>query len=656
LLAAETYVTRCNLRKQVPIAGNQRPPGGDTLPDARRHHMSPPSPARPVYLSTAGIETIFGLLHMPMDGPRRETAVLICPPFGWEESCSYRSRRDWAEHLARAGYPTLRIDLPSTGDSDGSPEDEGRLEAWTGAIRAASEWLSTTTDGRHVAAIGIGFGGLLACQAIADGAPIEELVLWAVPARGRTFVRELRAFGLMEGSRSTGDDGEPFELPDGWTGAGGFVLSAETTRALEGLDVAKLQIPDGQLHRALLLERDGIGIDERLRSRLEGSGVAVTVSPGNGYSKMMDVPHEAQSPTEVFAQTQAWLDEASATPSSRAGSLEASRARLSVPDHAVADHTVAELVIEGRTIRETPLRIEQPFGQMFGVLAEPAETAALGVSAVLLNAGAHRRIGQDRMWVELARRWAARGVVTLRLDLGGIGDADGDSAQFREVGNLNAPALVDQVLAALDALDARKLGPSYILAGLCSGAHWSFHAALRDKRVSAAFMLNPQSLFWDPSLDTARVLRRGSRTKVLRGEVPLAQIVALAQGLPSLIARRTRARWHAHRSGGDELDRALDRLRDADTHLRFMFSAREPLYEELELEGRMQRMDRWPNVGFDFIPGEDHLLRPLESQRLAHAALDQALERELRRIAEDSLPGPRNGVPGGAALLVKPSP
>jgi pimeloyl-ACP methyl ester carboxylesterase len=609
--------------------------------------MSPPPPARPLYLSIEDIDPVFGLLHMPADGPSRETAVLICPPFGWEESCSYRSRRDWATHLAGAGYPTLRIDLPGSGDSGGSPEDQGRLEAWTAAISSAAAWLNVTTDRRRVAAIGIGLGGLLACQAIAEDAPIDELVLWAVPARGRTFIRELRAFGLMEASQAAGGDGKQYRLPEGWTGAGGFVLSPETTRALEALDVTKLELPEGRLQRALLLEREGIAVDDRLVDRLEKGGAAVTVSSGDGYSKMMDVPHEARPPLEVFAQTRAWLDEDETSPPQ--SNLLGAPVRSRVP---VEDHAVVELTIDGRNIRETPLRIEQSFGRMFGVLAEPVETSAPGLSAVLLNAGAHRRIGQDRMWVDVARRWASRGVPTLRLDLEGIGDADGDVARYSNEGDLNAPELADQVLAALDALDARNLGPSYVLAGLCSGAHWSFHAALRDERVSAAFMLNPQSFFGDPSLDTARVLRRGSRSKVLRGEVPLTQIVALARGIPSMVIRRARARWRARRRGGDELDQALDQLRDDGKRLRFMFSDHEPLYEELELEGRLQRMDRWPNVGFDFIPGRDHLLRPLEAQRFAHTALDRALEQELRRIAASNSDSAQNGMP----LLVKPGP
>ena len=177
---------------------------------------------------------VFGLLHIPPDGVRGEIAVLICPPFGWDDICSYRSRRDWAMDLATSGHPTLRIDLPGAGDSGGSPEDPGRLSAWTEAVSSAASWLRTTTGCSEMAAIGIGLGGLVICRAIAEGAPIDDLVLWAVPSRGRSFVRELRTFGRMEAAKfGVPHDGGQASLPPGGIEAGGFVLSGETTRDLE---------------------------------------------------------------------------------------------------------------------------------------------------------------------------------------------------------------------------------------------------------------------------------------------------------------------------------------------------------------------------------------------------------------------------------------
>lgn len=588
---------------------------------------------------------MFGLLHTPHSDMQRDAAVLICPPFGWEDVCSYRSRREWAEQLATAGHHVLRIDLPSTGDSGGSPEDPDRLAAWIDAVGSAAGWLLAASARPRVAAIGIGLGGLLACAATADGAPIDEIVLWAVPSLGSVFVRELRAFGRMESSRlQRRSDGNGQHLPAGYVGAGGFVLSAQTAESLEGLDlVADDAHPAGRPRRVLMLERDGIGVDERLREHLEQSGVAVRVGLGVGYGAMTAEPQEARPPLDVFASVQTWLGEAPAnagTPAAREAGAGASpgqeQARSATLPAVVSCRDTAELTIDGVRIRETPLSIEQPFGLLFGVLAEPAEkTGAQDLGAVLLNAGAIRRIGPNRMWVEMARRWAARGVPSLRLDLEGLGDADGDATRFADVAELYVPELVVQVRSAIDVLCARRAARRFVLAGLCSGAYWSFHGALQDERVVAAFMLNPRTLFWNATLENVRYLRRGllkpsSWRMILQGDVRFSRVSNVALHAPRSVIQHVVERWRAH-GDSDELDLALDQLTSLDKRLRFVFSEEEPLYEELERQGRLSSGERWPNLELDLLPGRDHTLRPANSQQRAHDVLDRALEQELAR-------------------------
>ncbi len=60
--------------------------------------MNAPASSRALYLQGAG-DPLFAFLHTGA-APQRETAVLLCPPFGWEDMCSYRIRREWAERLA----------------------------------------------------------------------------------------------------------------------------------------------------------------------------------------------------------------------------------------------------------------------------------------------------------------------------------------------------------------------------------------------------------------------------------------------------------------------------------------------------------------------------------------------------------------------------
>jgi hypothetical protein len=95
------------------------------------------------------------------------------------------------------------------------------------------------------------------------------------------------------------------------------------------------------------------------------------------------------------------------------------------------------------------------------------------------------------------------------------------------------------------------------------------------------------------------------------------------------------------RSGRDELDKALDRLRETGKQVHFFFSGNEPLYEEFKREGRLDQLDRRPSVSLEIIPGRVHTLRPFEAQRAAHRALDRALDGELGRL---SMPSPGGSV------------
>jgi pimeloyl-ACP methyl ester carboxylesterase len=275
------------------------------------------------------------------------------------------------------------------------------------------------------------------------------------------------------------------------------------------------------------------------------------------------------------------------------------------------------------------------------VLSEPVDEPAAGLTAVLLNAGALRRIGPGRLWVELARDWAAHGVPTLRIDLEGIGDSDGDPTPYEDVGALYTLELVDQVIAAMDELERRGLGRRFVLAGLCSGAYWSFHAALRDDRVVSTFLLNPRALYWDRALDRDRDARkigevlqgRGFR-KVLSGGVTPARMRTIVREAVTRPFRAT-ASATARRSRGRQLDRALVQLRESGTRLLLVFGGEEPLHEELEREGRLEELDRWPNIELELLPGNDHSFRPIRSQQYVHAVLQRALEREIELARTD---------------------
>ena len=156
--------------------------------------------------------------------------AIIVPPFGWEDICSYRPLRSLGRNLAAAGIPTLRFDLPGTGDSSGRLSDPDLLGAWTRSVADAAAEFKIMTGVRHVAIVGVRLGAMIALAAASGGAPIDDLVLWGASTTGRSMLRELRAFRDME---STEYDEKPQMEGQPGLEVAGFHLNAETENALE---------------------------------------------------------------------------------------------------------------------------------------------------------------------------------------------------------------------------------------------------------------------------------------------------------------------------------------------------------------------------------------------------------------------------------------
>lgn len=548
--------------------------------------MSP----QPFYLGVNG-ESFLAQVHEAQgDG----APVLLCPLLGWDDTASYRIRFAWGEHLAARGHTTLRLDLPGTGDSAGSADDPGRVDAWTAAIGAAASRLRAST-GRPVTAIGIGGAGLVLWKAVAEGAPVDGLILWGTHTRGSAFTRELRAFARLEALALEGDVSQ--------VAPGGFLFTDETLADLEAIDLAELPLPENASKRALLLERDGLPVDDRLATLLGGD---VTTAPGVGYGEMLAEPGVARPPVAVFELVDDWLDRSG-------GGSESSRDAPQETSVAIAAGA-----------REWPLEITHDGLRLAGVVTEPAETNAAGLCAVFLNSGAIRRIGPGRMYVTLARRWAERGLPSLRLDLAGIGDSDGDAARFVDVPEFYEPDFAGQISAALDALSSRLGFQAFLLVGLCSGGYWSFEGALRDERVAAVAAVNPGALVW------SRVLLDDRRLQPLRQAFRTVRSPDRLLRIARVVSVRLRGRV-ARRLGGDRLDRSLDRLRGRGTAVLLVFAEAEPQLWELERDGHLARRGRWPNLSVERIRGRDHTLRPAAMQAEAQQKLDRFVDGLLGR-------------------------
>ncbi len=583
----------------------------------------------PLWLE-AGDAPVYAVLHSPASVRQSNTAVLILPPFGWEEVCSYRSRRRWAIELAEAGFPAARIDLPATGDSGGSPSDPDMLDRWDVATRAAIDWLRSLDGISRVAVIGIRLGGLLAMRALAGGAHIDDLVLWGVPARGRAYVRELRVHSEVVASGSYEEQDSPIDS-DGTLALTGFVLKPETVAALAAVDLAALPLPDLTGRRALLIERDGLGVDRKLTAALDGAGVQTQTLPANDYRLMMTGPLEVGTPEESIAKSIDWIRAAAGVAHAPD---DGSSSRLAQPVE-----EASTMVVNGVRLTERLLGYGGRAGRMVGVLTRPADHDPLPVCVVLLGAG--RRIGPNRMWVETARRWAAHGVQSVRFDIEGLGDSDGNSDLMTVDADLYAPRMADNVKELIDRLAEMGIADRFVMVGLCSSAYWSFHAAVDEPRIIGTTLVNQWAFDYNERLVSERA--RARTGEVLRKGMLKRMVKGVWQGWIGMTELRRAVRAFkpsARRAGSEEaaqhesVQAWLSALAAHGTDVAMIFSIDEPLREQIHRFGYDERQAEWPNLSIEQAPTKDHNIRALSAQALISDRIDAALRRQLALESE----------------------
>lgn len=544
------------------------------------------------------------------------TGVVLLPPFGFEDIASHRGRWVWANQLAAAGHPCVRVGVPGTGDSTPDLELAERLDDWSEAVLQAVELLRRTTGTRRVAAMGMGLGGQLAYLAAARGAGIDDIVLWAVPSTGRKLLRQLRAFaGMLNDPTSEQEDGSLWV--HGYSMRGGMVAE------LEALDLTAIPIGTS-VRRALVLGRDRTGPEQRLLGHLAEQGLEVTVEEGEGYAAMVETPQTSVAPAAVISTVLAWL-----------GDRRDPRTMRSPAPVTSIEVTAG--------VHEQVVMLPSTAGRMAAVTTTTGTSGDLCL--LLLNSGLTRRTGPSGLWAKAAREAATRGAVAARLDLPGIGDSDGPDVWSTGDAGLYESDCVDQVRQAMDHIAARTNARRFLLVGLCSGAYWGFELGQSDQRVAGTVMLNPRVLVWQSWLtavgqarDLARLRRADTWRKVVTGRVSIRH--AAQVGTATLqrviraptIARYQRAERSARASGGDAVDRALDRLCSRHVEVTMVFSPGEPILEDMQRQGRFANAERWPNLRVVSLDGppDVHLLTPPGMQREVLDIVGHAVARLIR--------------------------
>ncbi|MBL0370529.1 polysaccharide biosynthesis C-terminal domain-containing protein [Rhizobium sp. KVB221] len=579
------------------------------------------SPAIPSAISTEGagrqaaLPVVFAgtLGHfMPedMEVEKRDVAVLLLSPWGYDEMCLRKSYRVLAERFAAAGIASLRFDFPGTGDSIDATDFGAGIAVWEEAALDAARQLKALSHCDRLVVIGQGIGATIGYRIAERIGGVEALGLLAPVANGRTYLREVsfRAKFIYE------DLG-----------------LSDADREVEGVSIAGLRMPDEiaedvrkiklggdekvAIKHALIVERGLKMADTTLLDALAANGATVEQIEYAGYDELMTMPLTAREPVEVMNRLVDWVS-ALATPGTRPAASER-------PDSGF---------LEGEGFREQPVR----FGvhkNLVGVVCLPADGPSTGASVLLLTTAYDRHSGWGGSMVAMARQLARHGIASMRYDSSNIADSPPrpdapDRVLYSETQNEDA-------VAALDVLEAHKPGP-LMVAGRCSGGYVAFRTGLVDRRLSAIVTVNPFVFYWNPdekvpedisvvprSLEDYgnRFARVETLKRLFKGEINIRaalrnMIVAMSRRISFRIApllmhlpgRSTVAR---------EVKRSFAHYHQKSIPVTVMYSERdvglEHLYFHFGANGR--RISRYENVELIMMPQTDHNLTPARARR-----------------------------------------
>jgi len=131
---------------------------------------------------------LFGYYEPAQKNFSKVRAVLLCHPMDNEQVFAYRTMRQLAARLVRAGFHVLRFDYFGTGDSYGDT-GEGDLASWCEDIETAIEELKEITGATKVDLVGLRLGANLSAQVAAHRPKeIGKLILWEPLAAGELAV------------------------------------------------------------------------------------------------------------------------------------------------------------------------------------------------------------------------------------------------------------------------------------------------------------------------------------------------------------------------------------------------------------------------------------------------------------------------------------
>ena len=599
----------------------------------------------------SGEHRLFGWLHKSSTGTKADLGLVICKPFGYEAICSHRGLRAFAEAASGLGVPTLRFDYSGTGDSADLDPEADQLEVWAGDVVAAVEELQRRTGVRRVCLLGFRFGALLATQAASRCAAVDSLIVVAPLVTGRRYLRELRTTRLAASMTNdaapsaTSASGEISDASPGSMEISGFTLSAATLEALAHVDLTASGAPT--VSDLLAIDASSFPVAGAWAAQVSGHGIRTKYLALPGLVEMlMTAPQFAVIPRDVIAAVSDWLSGLSTQPGQPG--VEAGQPALSGSASPLAMMSLSDSVSPQSPLTERPVYFNSE-AVLFGIVTEPRQGENRRRAVIMLNAGADHHIGANGMHVGLARHWARRGYVVLRMDLAGIGDSGTRPGQPDN--EVFPPAVLDDIATAIEFLRSRYRAGDITLFGVCSGAYHALRAAVAGMPVNRILMVNPQNYFWkqgtklddlqlaevvrNPGIYSRQVFSGSAWRRLLTGRVNIWRIAKIYFHRPLLAVESTFrdvARF-LHLPLPHDLGSDLAAIDARGVRVVFVFARGEPGIDLLKIEAGSAVSRLGDRCHVHIIDGGDHIFSQSGPRALMQKVLSEELSARANRAS-----------------------
>lgn len=390
---------------------------------------------------TGNGRSLYAWIHRPANLQSKGTVVLV-PSLGREQVVSYRTLRVLAMMLAEQGWTAIRFAFSGTGESEDQPlesPDAGPswiVENWLEDLGAVIDFAQNIGGHHTVHAIGLRMGAAILAES--DAPQLGMRLLWE-PVGGRLFLRQhstLRRLGLPDG---------PDPMPE-LMELGGLVLSAAQGEAVGQLpDPAKSgeELPAGGI-----VVRES---DPKVAKKIYAAVSLWATTPPQSLQELIE-----RLPQGPLQELPPFTPKRTAT--------------LQVPGFRAP--VVEEIVLVGPD--EVPAVYTSPTGEIRGPAAQFAA------------ASAEPKDGATSLWVQAARRLAAKGIPAMRFERTGCGDL-GHRDDVKDPNPYTPEAIRDSVNTAWWLLE--RTGRPATGIGLCAGA-WLMAVTSDQAPLDRVVMIN----------------------------------------------------------------------------------------------------------------------------------------------------------------------